>query len=440
MNATTIKYILLILFVFHVPKKLCYAVESAYLAQNNYPIQSLSSNYSNSEQVFFYEWDGTWVIQYQLIQEFNEVQKLRKKQKNSWSSELMDFRNNSRETYFYNDTNMLITVVVEEWNSSSFKWDSSTTTSYTYNSKNLITEELIQQYDLQQKKWLKHTQKQYEYLFNDTILIDVYQSSWNTDSLTWENKKYTHYDYEEYSVLQTYFDWNLVKQDWENSYNIQKFHSDDNELLLYSLTKRWNQELSDWENSQKDTFNYNDSNNSTDYISYLWDNTEAEWYINQYSTYTYNEKGLIIEKIDSYYDLLLDDVIQTEKCEYTYKDSVWQETIIYAWNQNTSTWIESAMHANYFISPFPPASRNNKNNIDTQVKVFPNPFTDKLYIKDFENGEYVIYDIKGDVIQQGRINGNSSNVNIGSLLSGIYIVKLQSENHLIFQKIIKSGN
>jgi hypothetical protein len=261
---------------------------------------------------------------------------------------------------------------------------------------------------------------------------------WNMDSLQWENKKYTNYNFKDFSVLQTYFDWNTIEQNWDHSYSIQKFFGDDNEKLG-SLTKRWDQELSNWGNSQKDTFYYENHNKPTEFISYLWEKSEKKWYINQYSSYSYNEKGLMISEIDSYYDLLIDKLIQTEKCEYFYADSIWQETIIYVWNQNTLTWEENAMQANYFISPFP-ATRNDELGRTGKVHIYPNPCSDILYFKHSDFGEYELYNMHGNLIKQDFITANSFSINLSSLPSGVYLIKLQSETQHIIQKLIKINN
>lgn len=73
---------------------------------------------------------------------------------------------------------------------------------------------------------------------------------------------------------------------------------------------------------------------------------------------------------------------------------------------------------------------------DNNVKVYPNPVTDNLNIS--YNGEvsYVeIYDLVGRMVQ--RVEGNVSQVSTNSFVSGVYVVRVATENGIHVQKIVK---
>ena len=57
------------------------------------PPQPVNSQYSTADLSYYYEWQGNWNIQYQVIQEHNDNEQLIKKQRNNWNRDVMDFKN-----------------------------------------------------------------------------------------------------------------------------------------------------------------------------------------------------------------------------------------------------------------------------------------------------------------------------------------------------------
>ena len=74
-----------------------------------------------------------------------------------------------------------------------------------------------------------------------------------------------------------------------------------------------------------------------------------------------------------------------------------------------------------------------KNNI----RIYPNPALISIYIDDLNNYLFQITDIVGQVIIQQKCNNNHENIDISQLQNGIYFIKVQTENGMIINKIIK---
>ena len=74
------------------------------------------------------------------------------------------------------------------------------------------------------------------------------------------------------------------------------------------------------------------------------------------------------------------------------------------------------------------------------VKVYPNPVTDKLVISapDAIFKKYEIYGINGQLVRTGEMSSNEKEVNVSSLAKGIYILRLEGEVVLKTVKIIKN--
>ncbi len=74
------------------------------------------------------------------------------------------------------------------------------------------------------------------------------------------------------------------------------------------------------------------------------------------------------------------------------------------------------------------------------VKVYPNPVTDKLVIStpDAVFKKYEIYGINGQLVRTGEMSSNEKEVNVSNLAKGIYILKLEGEVVSKIVKIIKN--
>jgi len=73
---------------------------------------------------------------------------------------------------------------------------------------------------------------------------------------------------------------------------------------------------------------------------------------------------------------------------------------------------------------------------DDQVKFFPNPFSNKLYIEtDLENFQLILINVSGVEINKFD---NKKSINLGALPDGIYFLKLKTENgYEVIKRIVK---
>ena len=70
--------------------------------------------------------------------------------------------------------------------------------------------------------------------------------------------------------------------------------------------------------------------------------------------------------------------------------------------------------------------------------IYPNPVNDRLYIEaETEVKEVVVYDVYGR--QQTTVNGQqTSSIDISNLNSGVYFIKVVTENGEAVKRIIKN--
>ena len=80
-------------------------------------------------------------------------------------------------------------------------------------------------------------------------------------------------------------------------------------------------------------------------------------------------------------------------------------------------------------------------NISLQASIFPNPTQDNITIKLGQTGQNVnvdIIDLQGRIIQQGVINKSQDQIqlSLATLQSGVYFVRLNSQNGNAVKRII----
>ena len=75
-----------------------------------------------------------------------------------------------------------------------------------------------------------------------------------------------------------------------------------------------------------------------------------------------------------------------------------------------------------------------------EFTVYPNPANDILYItsKEDEDVEIMIYDVKGQMVQQVSLPAGSDEIDISKLVKGLYLINIQVDDEVFTKKIIKN--
>ena len=78
--------------------------------------------------------------------------------------------------------------------------------------------------------------------------------------------------------------------------------------------------------------------------------------------------------------------------------------------------------------------------IETAIDIYPNPVQSELYIAtELQVEEITIYDIYGRQAVRQQVNGSTSQqvVNVADLNSGVYFVKVSTDNGEIVKRFVK---
>ena len=81
----------------------------------------------------------------------------------------------------------------------------------------------------------------------------------------------------------------------------------------------------------------------------------------------------------------------------------------------------------------------NDMNLKNDIKFFPNPAKERIYLNNSENQIILVkvYNLVGECVLKKNIIDSKTEININSLLKGLYIIELTSENCAVQSKLIK---
>lgn len=80
---------------------------------------------------------------------------------------------------------------------------------------------------------------------------------------------------------------------------------------------------------------------------------------------------------------------------------------------------------------------NIKQNIENEIKVYPNPTTDKLIIETDSNSEINIYNSIGVLVKNTNITAKNNFLNVSNLPEGIYFINIKSKTNIINMSFVK---
>ncbi len=82
-----------------------------------------------------------------------------------------------------------------------------------------------------------------------------------------------------------------------------------------------------------------------------------------------------------------------------------------------------------------------ENTISNQLSVYPNPVSDKLYIRNITNGlknaAVSIVDINGQLIKKVLNVNENQYIDISELAKGYYLLRIETAEGVAFKKIVK---
>jgi len=154
----------------------------------------------------------------------------------------------------------------------------------------------------------------------------------------------------------------------------------------------------------------------TEPIEYLWSWGDGTTSDEAFPTHTYAEPG--------YYEICL-SITDANGCTSTYCND---DTYLYRTDQN---------HTMITVNVIAEATTPVETVHAAELNLYPNPFSDLLILESTTSGLAEIFDISGNRLLMQEISGNSSQLDTGNLLPGIYVVTFTNNSNVLVRKMIK---
>ena len=159
-------------------------------------------------------------------------------------------------------------------------------------------------------------------------------------------------------------------------------------------------------------------------------NEEIDLFVNQFRSENYIFH-LDLDNFDENFNIVLYD-------QYTENETI-LNTEDYHFDVNPN--IPESIASNRFQLNFENTTLGvNSESLSKNLKLYPNPVVDELQIsglKNSENTKITVFNLLGQKMAQFNLNQNQKSVDLNNLNTGVYLVKIKSEDGQITKRIVK---
>jgi len=309
----------------------------------------------------------------------------------TWDGSL--WNNVSRTTYTYYSDGTEKVVTTQTWNGSAFT--DATRTTYTYNASKQILTSISEIFS---GIWINATQQANTY--TSGYLSYNLSQTWDFIGSTWKNNTQTNYtnDPGGHPTLEVRQTW--TGSAWVNAQRTTDTYNGSGKLLTEIIE---NYTAGNFVNYSKEINTYDGSGYPTQSVSQLWDAGSSSFVNDSRSSYLNNPNGTV--------------------SQVTSED----------WNG--SAWVYTQRITFTYSGPTSISETIN----EADITVYPNPASDVITIKantGISGMVYSITDQTGKMMLKGKLNDESTSVDITQLSKGIYLLNIGEQNQQTF-KIIK---
>lgn len=360
---------------------------------------------SNGEMIGhnYYEWRNDlndWLLtnQYKYEYQYNEQGKIIIWLESKWDIPSAAWIQSSRSLYTYNDQGYLINELLFYGTNT---WASSRTDYENDERGNVL---LVINYTRSNGAWAESSKYEYAYDAQDNQTVSAWYN-WDNALKTWNGMSKTEEAFNEKgnTILFISYHWDVNNISWvPANKNETQLSNGGNQKISTGFI--WNIQTQGWEYDWKNEEQYDQYGNLEFYASYDWNMASNQWeaiYRNQYD-YSYNNEGGIVMFVFSPWS-------STQTYPFIY-----EKTFFY----------------------YPSKTSKALTGILPQLKIYPNPVTDYLFISGAEHHGFSIVDSKGK-IWMNFINRQGV-VDVKELPDGIYFIRIAEGSKQQVKRFIKN--
>jgi hypothetical protein len=307
-------------------------------------------------------------------------------------------------------------------------WNTSSLTETVYDSYGYPKEEVITQFG--DDGYVQESKFEYTYDKNGYPTISL--KFMKSDSVNWLNNSKTEYAFDANGnkLLEAVYmrSWNTIymnswdsTQVWIGSYKYE-YQYDSNNKMLSSTEYQWNFDTSSWLGVWKSEITYNVDQNPIIQIDYRTETTV--WIPNIKTEFSYDTTVSINNMLvpQGYREMGANNMI-SQIVETPYNAA------ISAWTTSKSILL---YYSNYIYIDAGIPSLNS-----LKISIYPNPTTESFRVNGLARPSTLsVLDLTGKLMFTKVISSNEP-ISINSLPKGIYLVKINSGNAQISQKLVK---
>ncbi len=280
------------------------------------------------------------------------------------------------------------------------------------------------------------------------VFTNVYALDFNADTLkvTSKTKYDISYDANGNQTSYAEFQWNFYLNTWQGLYSKTERTYDDSSRIISDVRYFWDNEKEDWVGDRKRETSYDENGNKTSDALIYWNEAANKWIPDYKDEYYYDNENERTKRV--YYDWNnsseqwdVEYIMFYTKYNYLLDDN--NNLILYEyvqWDENLLKWRAVEKYYFYYSThQLNPTGILTETNEKTDVRVYPNPFNEKLVVETYSNEmELVIFDISGKKIMTCRLDKVRNEINLAELNRGLYIIQVFDEKNVVYnQKIIK---
>jgi Secretion system C-terminal sorting domain len=331
------------------------------------------------------------------------------------------WENNEKYTYTYDTNNNRTSELDQSWNGS--VWENYNQYINTYDANNNQTSKLGQNWN--GSVWENYIQYINTYDANNNKTSELDQS-WNGS--VWENVEQWLYTYDVINNLKSILaqGWNGTA--WVNSW-LTTYTYDANNNRTSGLGQNWNG--SAWVNYSLTTYTYDASNNLTSELQQSWNG--SAWVNHFQWLFTYDANNNLVSAFEQKWDG--NAWVNHLKDNLTYDANNFTESESYKYWNNYGTNIVGGDSIYYYFHTV--VGVNELMVQDGNIVVYPNPTSTSITIETITKGSLSIHNISGQQLLQQEITEPKTQLDISSLPSGVYFVRVTGEKVVQVGKFVK---
>jgi YD repeat-containing protein len=328
-----------------------------------------------------------------------------------------------KKEYTYDANNNQISYIYSTRNADHTQWEDNSKTEYTYDANGRLILGITSFWDRNQSQWISHAKQEYTYDVNNNLTL-IIDSDWVSQYGT--KTEYT-YDANNNKTSYTFSLCNYAQSQCTID-SKEEYAYDENNICTSLITSIWDNFNSQLVIYSKTEYIYDENNNRIFSVSFYWDETQSQWDVNGRNEMTYDESVSASDfvynqeffdnkyfSVGLVYSVLFSKILQIKL--RSLNNGVWREGLVYNFY-----WSDAQAGLNDVAAT-------------TNINIFPNPASDKLYIEGDGYDKVIIYDILGKEV---LTTNNKKEIDISHLPNGVYNVSILSDGKTITtKKIVK---